>query len=148
MATTTKNTSIAKFLAPLAKLGKSALQKKYREAFGRPTRSDNVQHLRAAIAKRLYEQAAPAAKKAENTRTTAVTKAATKAAPRDERLPAVGTVLERVHGDATHLVKVLDDGFEYRGQRHRSLSAIAKEITGTTWNGFAFFGLAKKEAAR
>lgn len=145
MATTTKTTSIAKFLAPLAKLGKTVLQKKYREVFGRPTRSDNVQHLRAAIAKRLHEQAAPAAsKKSEPTKTAAPTKSA----PRDGRLPAVGKVIERVHGDATHLVKVLDDGFEYRGQRHRSLSAIAKEITGTTWNGFAFFGLAKSEAAR
>jgi predicted trehalose synthase len=138
-------TSIAKFLAPLAKLGKTALQKKYREVFGRPTRSDNVQHLRAAIAKRLHEQASPAAKKSEKTKATAPN---TNATPRDARLPAVGTVLERVHGDATHLVRVVEDGFEYRGQRHRSLSAIAKEITGTTWNGFAFFGLAKKEAAR
>jgi hypothetical protein len=141
MATTTTN-SLAKFLAPLAKLGKTALQKKYREVFGRPTRSDNTQHLRAAIAKRLHEQAAPPKQ--------AVAKggAVSKAAPRDERLPAVGSVLEREHGDVTYKVKVLDDGFEYRGQRHRSLSAIAKEITGTTWNGFAFFGLQKKEAAR
>ncbi len=72
----------------------------------------------------------------------------TTAAPRDECLPAVGTVLERVHGDATHLVKALGDGFEYRAHRHRSLSAIAKEITGTSWNGLAVFGLAKKEGAR
>lgn len=77
MATTTKPTSIAKFLAPLAKLGKTALQKKYREVFGRPTRSDNVQHLRAAIAKRLHEQAVPAApKKSEPTKTAAPTKCA------------------------------------------------------------------------
>jgi hypothetical protein len=42
---------------------------------------------------------------------------------RDPRLPAVGTVLERAHNDVVHKVKVLDDGFEYRGERHRSLSA-------------------------
>jgi hypothetical protein len=139
MATTNSN-SLAKFLAPLARLGKTALQKKYREVFGRPTKSDNTQHLRAAIAKRLHEQAAPPKP--------AAAKTVTKGAPRDERLPAVGTVLEREHGDVTYKVKILDDGFEYRGQRHRSLSAIAKEITGTTWNGFAFFGLRKNEAAR
>ena len=40
-------------------------------------------------------------------------------------------------------VTVLDDGFEYDGQVYRSLSAIAKEITGTVWNGPAFFGLRK-----
>lgn len=139
MATTT--TSLAKFLAPLAKLGKTALQKKYREVFGRPTKSDNTQHLRAAIAKRLHEQAAPP-------KPAVKVGAVTKVAPRDARLPGVGTILEREHGDATHKVKILDDCFEYRGQRHRSLSSIAKEITGTTWNGFAFFGLQKKEAAR
>jgi Protein of unknown function (DUF2924) len=42
------------------------------------------------------------------------------------------------------MVRVLDDGFEYDGRRFSSLSAIAKEITGTKWNGFLFFGLAKE----
>ena len=36
---------------------------------------------------------------------------------------------------------VLERGFEYTGQVFRSLSGIAREITGTPWNGFAFFGL-------
>ena len=43
-------------------------------------------------------------------------------------------------GEEIH-IKVLDEGFEYAGQVYRSLSAIAKDITGTTWNGPAFFGL-------
>jgi len=141
MATTTTN-SLAKFLAPLARLGKTALQKKYREVFGRATRSDNVQHLRAAIAKRLHEQATPATPKVATPKPTAKEMNA----QRDARLPPVGTVIEREHGDATHKIKVLEDAFEYRGQRHRSLSAIAKEITGTTWNGFTFFGLVNKAA--
>lgn len=143
MATTT-TASLAKFLAPLAKLGKTALQRKYRDVFGRPTRSDNVQHLRAAIARRLHEQAAPATTKTRPAKAAV----ATPRVSRDDRLPAVGTTLEREHGDVTHAVKVLDDGFEYRGRRHRSLSAIAKEITGTTWNGFAFFGLANRQGGR
>ena len=36
---------------------------------------------------------------------------------------------------------VLDEGFEYNGQRWRSLTAVAKAITGTHWNGNRFFGL-------
>jgi hypothetical protein len=40
-------------------------------------------------------------------------------------------------------VKVLDAGFEYEGRSFDSLSAVAREITGTRWNGFVFFGLAK-----
>ena len=39
------------------------------------------------------------------------------------------------------MVKVLDNGFEYEDRRFTSLSTIAGEITGTRWNGFAFFGL-------
>ena len=39
------------------------------------------------------------------------------------------------------VVKVLDEGFEYQERRYSSLSAIARQITGTRWNGFAFFGL-------
>jgi hypothetical protein len=58
---------------------------------------------------------------------------------RDPRLPAVGTVLTRVHGTTEHRVTVLDDGFEYRGERYSSLSKIARVITGTPWNGYLFF---------
>lgn len=63
------------------------------------------------------------------------------AAPRDPRLPAVGSTLRRIVGDNTHEVQVLEQGFTYRGQAFKSLSAIAKAITGTAWNGYLFFGL-------
>jgi hypothetical protein len=43
------------------------------------------------------------------------------------------------------IVRVLNHGFEYDGRKFTSLSAIAQDITGTKWNGWAFFGLAKKE---
>lgn len=43
-------------------------------------------------------------------------------------------------------VKVLDNGFDYDGRLYRSLSAVAQEITGTKWNGFLFFGIAKEVA--
>jgi hypothetical protein len=43
-------------------------------------------------------------------------------------------------------VKVLDNGFDYDGRLYRSLSAIAQEITGTKWNGYLFFGIAKEVA--
>jgi hypothetical protein len=54
-----------------------------------------------------------------------------------------GTRLIREWHDEIHEVTVLDEGFEYRGQRHRSLSKIAFEITGTKWSGPVFFGLKK-----
>lgn len=53
-----------------------------------------------------------------------------------------GTRLVRDWHGAGHTVTVLDDGFEYGGKRWKSLTAIAKAITGAHWNGPRFFGLA------
>ncbi len=52
-----------------------------------------------------------------------------------------GLRLVREWRGETHDVLVLEDGFEWNGQRRRSLSAIAREITGTRWSGPLFFGL-------
>jgi hypothetical protein len=57
----------------------------------------------------------------------------------DPRLPAVGTVIARAHGGTEHRVTVVDGGFSYQGERYRSLSKIARVITGTPWNGYLFF---------
>jgi hypothetical protein len=57
-----------------------------------------------------------------------------------------GTQLIRQWQHTTHTVTVLDDGFTLDGRTYKSLSAIAKAITGTNWNGYAFFGI--KRAAR
>ena len=57
----------------------------------------------------------------------------------DQLLP--GTMLIRDWNGERHEVMVLDGGFEYQGRKFRSLSAVAKHITGTKWNGPLFFGL-------
>jgi hypothetical protein len=62
----------------------------------------------------------------------------------DSRLPMPGSIIVKEHRGKTIMVRVLDRGFEYDGGRFDSLSAIAKDITGTKWNGFVFFGLAKE----
>ena len=62
--------------------------------------------------------------------------------------PPPGSVLTREHRGVLHRVEVTDDGFEYAGATYDSLSAVAKKITGTHWNGPAFFGLRNDEAAR
>jgi hypothetical protein len=55
-----------------------------------------------------------------------------------------GTKLVREwHGHA-HTVSVLDDGFEYRGERYPSLTRIARRITGVHWSGPLFFGISKR----
>src|SRR6185437_13367340 len=52
-----------------------------------------------------------------------------------------GSQLIRQWHNTTHTVMVLDDGFALDGRTYKSLSAVAKIITGTNWNGYAFFGI-------
>jgi hypothetical protein len=58
-----------------------------------------------------------------------------------------GATLVRQWRGHTHAVLVRDNGFEYEGERYRSLSVIAKRITGAHWSGPRFFGLIKRAAA-
>ena len=58
----------------------------------------------------------------------------------DDR-PIAGTCLIREYQGIEHTVTVLADGYEWQGRPYRSLSAIARAITGTRWNGWVFFGL-------
>jgi Protein of unknown function (DUF2924) len=64
----------------------------------------------------------------------------------DARIPMPGSVIVKDYRGRAIVVHVLDDGFECDGRRFASLSAIAKETTGTKWNGFLFFGLVKRRA--
>lgn len=60
---------------------------------------------------------------------------------KDKRLPIPGTVITKEYKDAKHRIKVLEKGFEYNAKIYKTLSAIAKEITGAHWNGYLFFNL-------
>ena len=53
-------------------------------------------------------------------------------------------LLRQYHGREIRVL-TLDDGFEYDGQRFRSLSAVARSVTGQRWNGLLFFGLTKRK---
>jgi hypothetical protein len=61
-------------------------------------------------------------------------------------MPVIGSKLVREWNSRRYEVTTLRDGFEFEGRKFRSLSAIAKAITGTHWNGRAFFGLAGRNA--
>ena len=60
----------------------------------------------------------------------------------DPRNPVAGTRLVREWDGVEHTVTVMKDGFDWQGHKFKSLSAVAKAITGTQWNGYRFFGLA------
>ncbi len=141
-----EGTKVAREIAALAKLTKVDLQKRYEAVFGYTTNSHNSNHLRNVIARRLAEQAAGKGKgKAKGK---APEGAGSESPERDPRMPKVGTVLEREHNGKVHKVKVLESGFEYQGQKYRSLSGLAKEITGAIWNGWVWFGIAKRPEAK
>jgi Protein of unknown function (DUF2924) len=139
------------------------LRRRYREVFGEDSQSRHKQHLVRRIAWRLQVLAQGDLSEPARQRALALANDADlkmrvpshwiasqhagqerKRGPKDRRLPVIGTVLSRTYGDQTVAVKVLQDGFEYRGRCYQSLSAIAREVTGTRWNGLVFFGLAKR----
>ena len=62
--------------------------------------------------------------------------------------PIAGTWLVREYQGIEYCVTVRDDGYEYQGRPYRSLSAIARVITVTQWNGWVFFGVRRSGAGR
>jgi len=66
---------------------------------------------------------------------------------RAEERPIAGTKLIREYQGVMQQVTVLQDGYEWRGRPYKSLSAIARAITGTRWNGLVFFGLKNRRSA-
>lgn len=138
----------------LRKLPAIALQAKYLELFGEESRSGNRQFLFRRVAWRLQalaegdlsERARARARELANdadlrVQPGKVSPTAPMSVGVDRRLPPAGTILRRVFKGRTIEVKILDDGFEFEGRCYQSLSAIASEVAGSRWNGFAFFSL-------
>ena len=65
---------------------------------------------------------------------------------RADTMPIAGTRLIREWQGVEHAVTVTADGFEWQGRPYKSLSAIARAITGTRWKGWVFFGLKNRRA--
>ena len=146
-----------------------ALQKKYQQIFGDASRSSNKQYLFRRLAWRLQANAEGGLSERACHRAVQIADEAdlrTRAPKgflsaqvsataivdhphpqRDARLPASGSLLTRRLNDRQIVVKVLAEGFEFESRHYRSLSAIAREVTGTRWNGLLFFGLAERRHA-
>jgi len=148
---------VANEIERLRKMSHAELRIEWRRVFGTGSRSRNKDFLFRRVAQRLQEMAFGGLD--EQTRTALDERLRNETIrirrklpdlpvstrPRDPRLPEVGAVLVRDFGNKRHEVKVLKDGFEYAGAQFASLSAVAREITGTRWNGFIFFGLERAE---
>lgn len=161
--------NVEKELAALERMTVDQLRKKFAEVFCEPTRSRHKQYLVKRIIWRmqaneeggLSERALCRAMELANEADLRLT------APRERRreqrpsgeaamktvsvakptrlLP--GTMLKRPYKGRILHVSVLANGFEFEGERYRSLTAVAKAATGKHWNGFHFFGLRDKRGA-
>jgi hypothetical protein len=145
----------------------AALRDKYREVFQEETRSRHREHLFRRVAWRIQALAegdlsARARNRAHEIARDAdlrqlappdfftvagqrvqTTRGSRNGGEQDSLLPLPGAVLSRKFKGRTILVEALAKGFRYENRYYASLSAIAVAITGTRWNGLAFFGLTR-----
>ena len=166
--------SMAEEILKMKDLAVAELAEKYEELFGEPSRSRNHDYLYKRVAFKTQERAYGGLSERAKRRIAELAEAGlpklrgkeskrevdqagnggggnpngkSHANRRDSRLPPVGKVITRNYEGETHKVRIVSGAFEYRGKTYKSLSGIAFEITGTHWNGYAFFGL-KSNCAR
>jgi hypothetical protein len=141
--------SVLRQLAVLQSLSLDELRDKWRDLYGAEPPRYQRQLLIKRLAYRIQElfhgglSASAMAHLAKLAESDPVAQVVAKPAPsrsRDDQL-LPGTRLIRIWNDQRHEVIAQADGFDYAGRSFRSLSAIAREITGTRWNGRVFFGL-------
>ena len=101
----------------------------------------NHDHLRPKIAYRLQELAIGVLDDQTKNKLVNIAKGGSIVSKSKQRDLLVGTKICKEYNNIHHQVEVIKDGFEYGGQKWKSLSAIATKITGTKWNGPRFFGL-------
>src|SRR5215813_5156904 len=153
---------IATEIAALPRLRVSELRAKFASVFGEPTPSHNKVWLVKRLAWRLQALAEGGLSERARRRAAALVQeadlrlsappdgaapsdpAAPLRWPSDARLPRLGTILTRRYKGRTIQVEVLEHGFAYDGQLYRSLSAVAKAVTGSHCSGHCFFGLTTK----
>ena len=161
--------NIGKEVAKMQKMTVPELRVRYAEVFGEESRAGNKAWFVKRIAWRLQSQAEgnlserarqraaelandadvrmnPPKAKPVATPPAPGTETGTLVAPGDNRLPLPGTTLSREYKGQTLQIKVLPKGFEFEGEVYKSLSAVAKQITGQHMNGFSFFRLSRETA--
>lgn len=160
--------NIAREVAALKRLAVKELRGRYAQVFGEATRSGNKDWLWKRIAWRmqanaeggLTQRARRRAEELANDADLRVRRPPDTPAPSPastttkakvdfgKRAGAImpGTVLTRPYKDQVITVTVRNDGFEFEGEVYRSLSAVAKAVTGSHWNGNYFFGLKGRRA--
>jgi hypothetical protein len=168
----TMDNAVLMEIEKLRRASLASLREKFREVFQEEARTRHREHLFRRIAWRLQALAEGDLTERARKRAKEIAQDADlrKVAPRDvfqvegkavqttpgdrnrrqqdRRLPLPGAMLSRKWKGRTILVEVLANGFRYENRHYTSLSAIAVAVTGTRWNGVAFFGLTGSNAKK
>ena len=146
------NDSVLAHVASLKSTSTAGLRQQWRDLFQTEPPPYNRRFLESRLAYRVQELAFGGLKPETVARLEALGeqfsngKVTVRRVQRDDR-PLIGTRLVREYQGVPHTVTVRTDDFEYQGRPYKSLSAIARHITGTRWNGRLFFGLRSRGRA-
>ncbi len=137
--------ALALEIASLSKLGIDELRERWKAMFGKaPSQEIGRSFLARAIAYRLQERAYGGLKPSTRrllARVAEETPMIVSPKQPQIRMAQSGTILIREWQGNAHRVTMLDDGVSFNGKHYRSLSEVAREITGSRWSGPRFFGL-------
>jgi hypothetical protein len=142
--------SIAAQVAALPKTPTPELKAMWRELFDKEPPGFSRSYLISRLAYRIQELAYGGLKPATRATLDVLADGLDPKAARKRvvNAPVAGTQLIREWRGVEHKVTVLIDGFEWEGRRYKSLSAVARAITGTQWNGLVFFGVKRHGGGR
>ena len=164
--------NVGKEVATLGRMTVGELRTRYVEVFGEATNAHHkkwlvrriIWRIQAAAdgdlsararqrAKELANDAdlrvsAPKTSRAATSSSTPNRSKTTLAIVTDRRLPMPGTVITREYKGQTLQVRIMKQGFEFEGETYKSLSAVAKKITGSHCNGYLFFRLGGQGGAK
>jgi len=156
--------NVGREVTALKKLTVTELRRKYAEAFGESTTSRHKEFLIRRIVWRLQanQEGGLSERARQWARDLAAESDVRLTAPKtpspsngpatvgtiqisqDDRLPVPGAVITRRYKGEAIEVRVLPHGFEHEGEIYRTLSAVARKVTGTHWNGYHFFRLGER----
>ena len=148
----TKTDSISARLATLKSTPTPELKQMWRELFETEPPAFNRRYLESRLACRIQEIAYGGLKPQTVKRLEALGEQLdggniTLRRIRADLKPIEGTRLIREWRGVEHVVTVTADGYEWQGRPYKSLSSVARAITGTRWNGWTFFGLKSRRRA-
>ena len=148
----TEQDSVVAQVAALRSMPAPELRKQWQKLFETPPPRYNRRFLESRLAYRIQELAYGGLEPATVARLEALGKQLDGGNLKVRRVradnrPIAGTRLIREYQGIEHCVTVLQDGYEWQGRPYKSLSAVARAVTGTRWNGLVFFGLKNRRAS-